>query len=338
MTKAASQSAFVVGEGAQVDGMNRVPITDVMRIFVRKPGFLLNRIDQIANALYGALSEGGETLAQAEMMLAIAARPGSDQVGLARACGIDTSTTAIILGNLEMTGRVARAQDERDRRRSLPVLTEAGERQLLTVRTAFDALQAEMLQPLSPQMVTSLLEQLVRLVQTSNDSAPRWDREESPLADAPTMLFRRALQISHARFNAQVGSMPVTLRQFSALVILELHPGLSQVEFARVYGLDPSTCAVVLKKLAARGLLRAVHSTQDRRKNLYFTTEEGRQQIAILQTKADESEELALEDLAVQSFQALLPPLQIIVRQHSPRLRYPGCLPLDESIALNPID
>lgn len=338
MTKAASQNAFATGEGARTDEVKRVPITDVMRIFVRKPGFLLNRIDQIANALYGALSEGGETLAQAEMMLAIAARPGSDQVGLARACGIDTSTTAIILGNLEMTGLVARAQDERDRRRSLPVLTESGARQLPAVRSSFDALQKEMLGPLSPQMVTSLLEQLDRLVRTSNDSAPRWDREGSPLAKAPTMLFRRALQISHARFNAQLGSMPVTLRQFSALVILELHPALSQVEFARVYGLDPSTCAVVLKKLAGRGLLRAVQSEQDRRKNLYFTTEEGRRQISLLQAIADQSEELALEDLAAQSFRALLPPLQIIVRQLSPRLRYPGCLPLGETVPLNPID
>jgi DNA-binding MarR family transcriptional regulator len=337
VTSAAGHTAQAVTEGAQVIE-ERVPIEQVMQIFLRKPGFLLNRIDQIANALYGALAECDETLPQAEMVLAIAGREGSDQVGLARACGIDTSTTAIILDNLEMTGLVARVQDARDRRRSLPVLTEVGFARLPAIRASFEALQAELLCPLEPAMVTSLLEQLVLIVESGNDSAPRWDREGSPLADAPSMLFRRALQISHARFNAEVAPIPVTLRQFSALVILNLHPALSQVDFARVYGLDPSTCAVVLKKLAARGLLRTVPSEQDKRKTLYFVTEEGRRQIGVLQACADRSEAFALADLSAQSFEKLLPPLQAVARQHSPRLRYPGSLPWDDAAPRNTID
>ena len=333
MTRAAGKIA-VAAEGAeQIDQEATVPINDVMRVFLRKPGFLLNRIDQIANALYGARAAGGETLAQAEMILAIEGRAGSDQVGLARACGIDTSTTAIILSNLEMTGLVAREQDMRDRRRSLPLLTQSGLERLPAVKTAFAALQEELLEPLQSSDRAALLEQLIRIARTSRDDGPRWDIENSPLAGAVSMLFRRALQISHARFHAQIAPMIVTLRQFSALLILDLHPGLSQVEFARVYGLDPSTCAVVLKKLAGRGLLRAVQSAQDRRKTLYSTTEEGREQIAVLQSFADQSEALIMADLSASSFAALLPPLQAIVRGHSPRLRYPGCLPWDENLA-----
>jgi len=311
------------------DGEPPVPLTEVMRVFVRKPGFLLNRIDQIANSFY-ARSAGGETLAQAEMLLAVAALPGSDQVGLARACGIDTSTTAIILGNLEASGLVTRAQDEHDRRRSLPLLTPEGERRLPAVRAAFDALQEELLAPLTRVERSELLASLAGITQNGDNGAPRWDTETSPLSDAPSLLFRRALQISHARFHLQIAPLTITLRQFSALLILHLHPGLSQVEFARVYGLDPSTCAVVLKKLAARGLLRAVRSSEDRRKTLYYTTEEGRAHIAILQGFADQSEVDVLAALPSDPVARLLPPLQKIVRCHSPRLRYPGYLPWDD--------
>lgn len=316
------------GAGA---GPRRVPVEAVMRIFVCKPGFLLARIDQIANALYGALTQDGETLAQAEMLLAIAAEDARDQVGLARACGIDTSTTAIILDNLEQTGLVTRVQDRGDRRRSLPVLTAAGRQRMPAVASGFARLQKEMLAGIDAAGRAQLTDLLGRIARGNVGAAPRWDQATSPSMDAPSLLCRRALQICHAHFAAAVAPLAITLRQFSALVILHLHPGLSQAEFARVYGLDPSTCAVVLKKLAARGLLRAARSPDDRRKTLYRTTDEGREQAASVQPLADRSEVLMLEPLEPAEAAALVPLLQQIVRRHSGRLRYPGCLPWDEA-------
>ncbi|ODT87119.1 MAG: hypothetical protein ABS86_05335 [Sphingobium sp. SCN 64-10] len=307
-----------------------MPIEDVMRVFLRKPGFLLNRIDQIINALYGMQPGAGETLAQAELLLAIEAGGESDQVGLARACGIDTSTTAIILDNLEMTGLITRVQDRRDRRRSLPVLTGKGQARMADVRGAFASLQEDLLSGLDAGERAGLVDLLGRVARADDRNAPRWDIASSPFAQAPSVLFRRALQISHAHFTACVAPLVVTLRQFSALVILHLHPGLSQVEFARIYGLDPSTCAIVLKKAAARGLLEAVRSPDDRRKTLYTTTALGREQAAIIQPEADRSERLALGMLTPADYDRLLAMLQAIVRRHSPRLRYPGCLPLDK--------
>lgn len=305
----------------------RVPVAEVMRIFVRKPGFLLARIDQIANALYGALAREGETLAQAEMLLAIAGGEVRDQVGLARASGIDTSTTAIILDNLQLTGLVTRVQDKDDRRRSLPVLTAEGQRRMPAVTASFAALQEELLTGIAAAERARLIDLLGRIARENAGGAPRWDEAACPIAQAPSLLCRRALQISHAHFAAAVAPMAITLRQFSALVILHLHPVLSQAEFARVYGLDPSTCAVVLKKLAARGLLRASRSADDRRKTLYRTTDEGREQAATVQPLADRSEALMLAPLTRGDGAALLPILQRIVRCHAGRLRYPGCLP-----------
>jgi len=313
------------------DGMigepRRVPVDEVMRIFLHKPGFLLARIDQIANALHGALAQGGETLAQAEMLLAIAAGEARDQVGLARACGIDTSTTAIILDNLEQTGLVARVQDSSDRRRSLSVLTGQGQQRMAAVASGFARLQEELLVGFDAAGQAQLIDLLGRIARENRGAAPRWDHETGPNMDAPSLLCRRALQICHAHFAATVAPLAITLRQFSALVILHLHPGLSQTEYARVYGLDPSTCAVVLKKLTARGLLRADRSPDDRRKTLYRTTDEGREQAATVQPLADRSEILMRAPLASHEAAALLPLLQAVVRRHAERLRYPGCLP-----------
>lgn len=317
----------------EADRMRQTPIADVMRIFLRKPGFLLSRIDQIANALYGLASDGAETLAQAEMLLAIAADEGTDQVGLARACGVDTSTTGVILDNLQQAGLVARVQDRQDRRRSLPMLTDKSRARMPAVADAFAALQAELLRGLDDAARADLMDLLGRIARADGadgeGSAPRWDADHSPFTSAPSLLCRRALQISHAQFAACVAPLAITLRQFSALVILHLHPGLSQVDYARIYGLDPSTCAIVLKKLAARGLLAATRSSEDRRKTLYATTAEGAEQAANIQPAADRSEALVLRPLAPEDVARLLALLRAVARRHSPRLRYPGSLPWD---------
>lgn len=325
MTEAVRHGAAVV-DGPRGAKHGRVPLDDVMRIFIRKPGFLLARIDQIADALY-ASHGAGETLAQAEMLLAIAVSVHGDQISLARACGIDTSTTAIILDNLQSAGLIARVQDQHDRRRSLPALTDAGMARMISVRRAFAALQAELLAGLAPAQRDELVHLLGTMVRAHNGPAPPLDTASSPFVEAPSFLCRRALQISVAHFAQCLAPLLITLRQFSALVILHLHPDLSQVEFARAFGLDPSTCAVILKNLAARGDLTAQRSRQDRRKTLYATTAQGSDLAAHIQPLVDRSEVLARTALDEAQVGALLAALQAIVRHHSARLRFPGCLP-----------
>ena len=309
-----------------------MPIEQVMRIFSNKPGFLLNRIDQIANVIYASCSTGGETLAQAEMLLAIAQGERIDQVGLARACGIDTSTAAVIIGNLQVTGLITREQDPFDRRRSLPLLTEEGRARLPEVRKAFAQLQEQLLEGVQPGARAILIDLLGQIARTGNSLAPQWTIEGSPFEATPSMLFRRALQISHAQFTARVAPLTITLRQFSALLILHLHPGMCQVEFARAYGLDPSTCAVVLKNLKAHGLLMTQRATDDRRKTLYFVTDQGREDAAVLQRLAEQSEIEMMSSLPDDTVLRLLPHLHTIARAQSHRLRYPGCLSWDDDL------
>lgn len=309
-----------------------VPIEQVMRIFLNKPGFLLNRIDQIANVIYASCSADGETLAQAEMLLAIAEGDRTEQVGLARICGIDTSTAAVIIGNLEVTGLIKREQDLLDRRRSLPLLTDEGRARLPLVRKAFAELQEQLLNGIEPAQRAILIDLLAQIARTGNGKAPLWIMDGSLFEATPSMLFRRALQISHAQFSARVAPSTITLRQFSALLILHLHPGMCQVDYARAYGLDPSTCAVVLKNLKARGLLMTQQAADDRRKTLYFVTDRGREDAAVLQGLAEQSETEMMSALPDDTVLRLLPHLHAIAKIQSHRLRYPGCLSWDDDL------
>ncbi len=69
----------------------------VMRRFVSQPGFLLARINQIYVALHNEASMG-RTPAQSELLLLLEGGESLSQATLARAAGLDTSTTALVSG------------------------------------------------------------------------------------------------------------------------------------------------------------------------------------------------------------------------------------------------
>lgn len=301
-----------------------------MRVFVGKPGFLLARIDQIGTALYGDLS-AGETLAQAEFLLLIDALASPDQISLARSAGVDKSTTAVILDNLAAGGLIRRIPDETDRRRTRPALTEAGRRRLAETRGAFAALQDSLTAPLSRAERDELVALLHPVAADTESPAPCWTPPgETPLDEAPSFLCRRALQVSQAHFLACTAPLNLTPRQFSALFIFHAHPGFSQVDFARLFGLDPSTCAVIIRNLAARRLLVGRVSRSDRRKRLYSLTDAGRETLVEAQPLVDRSERLTLGALDDAAIARLIGLLQSIVRAHSRRLRFPGALLFDD--------
>src|ERR1700744_3094829 len=81
-------------------------------------GFLLARADQIAGALFAA-EDGpdGPTLLQHQLLTAIDGLPSPAQTALARAIGLDTSTVALMVGNLLTAGAVKRETSAEDRRR-----------------------------------------------------------------------------------------------------------------------------------------------------------------------------------------------------------------------------
>jgi DNA-binding MarR family transcriptional regulator len=301
-----------------------------MQSFVGQPGFILARVNQIYVALHNEVSKG-ETPAQAEFLLLLASSEKPDQISLARAAGVDTSTTTLVLDNLQARGVVARESDPDDRRRFILRLTPAGRRQVGSTRDAFLETQSRLVKPLNQAGRAQLVQMLHGIGTHPESPAPAWLPEERQagaggnlVTASPGFLCRRALQVCEAYFIACASSLSLTPRQYSVLFIVNRHPRLSQAGFSRIFGLDPATSAVIMKNLAARGLLDRKLSLEDRRERLYSLTAAGRKALEEAKPLVDKSERMVLHGLSKAQVRELVSQLQDIVQAHSQRLAFPG--------------
>ncbi|WP_162806612.1 MarR family winged helix-turn-helix transcriptional regulator [Sphingosinicella terrae] len=298
-----------------------------MARFLARPGFLLARIDQICTAIHAGLSDG-ETLAQAEFLMLLDRLGPMSQIVLARAAGVDKSTTAYVIDNLTVRGWAERTACPEDRRRSMVSLTAESRARMGRIGAHFAELQRQLTAPLDPGGLPRLIEMLRKLGANPMSPAPLWvpasAAVDGVLDDAPSFLTRRALQVFQAQFIASTPGLNLTLRQFSLLFILELRGSLTQVGFARLFGLDPSTCAVIIRGLARRGLIVGAPSAQDGRERVYSITRQGREIRAEAQALVDRSERQVSRGEPASEMRWLVRQLQAIVHAHSHRLRFPG--------------
>lgn len=306
--------------------------TRLMAPFLAQPGFLLARIDQICTAIHADFSRE-DTLAQAEMLLLLDSLDEPDQITLARAAGVDSSTTALILNNLEARDLVMRRNNPRDRRKTLVQLTARGRKRLPAVHEAFRATQACLVEPLDAASVPRLIDMLRQIGGDPMSPAPLWvpegsenDSRAAIVTGSPGFLCRRVLQVAQAYFQRETGEMGLTLRQFSLIFLLSRHACLSQIGFARLFGLDPSTCAVIMKNLLARKLLERRTSAEDARERVYSLTPLGRDMLEAAQPCTDRSLQFVFRAMSRGDTRLLVAQFQRIVRAHSARLRFPGAL------------
>ncbi len=297
-----------------------------MRRFVSQPGFLLARVNQIYVALHNDAS-AGRTPAQSELLLLLSSAEALSQATLARAAGLDTSTTALVLDNLETQGLIVREADPDDRRRSILRLTAAGRRQLPGLRDVVQRTHAQLIEPLKSEARTDIARMLRHIGANPVSPAPLWvpeDRHDGIGDNAVTSSFgflsRRALQVSEAYFVDCVEPLSFTPRQFSALFIANRVPQLNQVAFSRIFGLDAATCAMILKNLAGRGLMDRQVSSTDRRERLYSLTAAGKKALTEAQPLVDKSERLTLHGLSTPAVRKLVGGLLAVIKAHRLRL------------------
>jgi len=327
-TQGTGKGAALAVATAQHGHHETTPMTPhlFMCAFLERPAFLLGRLDQICTAIHAELSVG-ETLGQTEFLLLLNASDARDQISLARAAGVDKSTTALILNNLENAGVIERLPDPADRRRTRPRLTATGHDHAGTAATKYVELQRQLVAPLgetgSSQELVALLRRIAR---NANCPAPAWapDSAADILVNAPSFHGRRALQVAEATFLDATASLSLTPRQFSMLFILHAQANLTQAELSRLFGLDPSTGTVIMRNLFARGLVDCRAAQDDRRKRTYALTDAGREQLTLAEPLVAESERRLMEPLDQEQAASLVAGLRIIVRAHSRRLRFPG--------------
>ncbi len=91
----------------------------------------------------------------------------------------------------------------------------------------------------------------------------------------PGHLLRRAQQRAVDLFVAAVGENGLTPPQFAALLTIYQHPGLTQRALVERTGIDRSTIADMIERLAARGLIARRRVTRDQRANSLTATAGG---------------------------------------------------------------
>jgi len=300
-----------------------------MSVFLEKPGFLLARIDQICTAIFSGLSET-VTLNQAEFLLLLDRLGSMIQINLARAAGVDKSTTAFILDNLQNRGWIERTVNQDDRRSSFVSLTASGAALVPEVRRDFEQLQHVLQSPVEPARLLHLIPMLHRLGSNPEGLAPRWQTACDPasgvLDRSLSFLTRRTLQLLNAQFLAVMGDTKLTLRQFSLLFILSRRQRITQIEFARIFGVDPATCAVIMRGPLRRGLIASAPSPQDGRARVYRLTKTGRGYLEAVHPRVDRVEAAAFRHETAEDCRGMVNDLRAIVKAHSHSLRFPGAI------------
>lgn len=112
----------------------------------------------------------------------------------------------------------------------------------------------------------------LKMGRNTSDAA---EPSEFLLAESPSHLLHRALQLATDRFTALVGEDGLSLRQFAVLAVAAETPGLSQSDLVRATGIDRSTLADMIARMEKRGLLTREASSQDARANAVQLTADG---------------------------------------------------------------
>lgn len=90
-------------------------------------------------------------------------------------------------------------------------------------------------------------------------------KKVGPLANSPSHLMHRALQLALDIYSEEAGPDGLTQRQFAVLEAASLKAGLTQTELVRLTGIDRSTLADLVARMTAKGLLERERSTLDAR-------------------------------------------------------------------------
>ena len=127
---------------------------------IEMAGHLIRRLHQQSTQVFQARTQAAGfdmTSVQFAALDAIAQQPGIDQAGLAATISFDRATIGGVIDRLEHKGLVQRVVSAQDRRARQLHLTPEGEQLLAASRPVVEALQAEILAPLSAAERTAFL-------------------------------------------------------------------------------------------------------------------------------------------------------------------------------------
>lgn len=142
-----------------------VPETPALAALYGRPGFKLRRAHQVAVSVFAEeCGAFGVTTTQYGILVVLRERPGLDQIGVAKALGLDRSTTAMVVAKLESRALLRRSPSREDGRKLAVTLTAKGARLLAELTPAAERARRRLLAPLTvaeAEMLNALLEKLL---------------------------------------------------------------------------------------------------------------------------------------------------------------------------------
>lgn len=150
------------------------------------PGHLARRLQQVIHQLWTASVSADTTPPQFVVLNSLRASPDIDQRTLGERACLDRSTVADVVARLVQRGLIRRVRDPHDGRRNVLRLTVRGERTHAEVARRAEAMNRDLLAPLSGDEQRTLVDLLNRVVAAhpaGRPGAPPPPREAVP-ADA----------------------------------------------------------------------------------------------------------------------------------------------------------
>lgn len=100
-------------------------------------------------------------------------------------------------------------------------------------------------------------------------------RRSGTLAESPSHLMHRALQLALDIYSEELGSDGPTQRQFAVMEAVSVEEGLTQTDLVKATGIDRSTLADLVARMTTKGLLTRERSTLDARAKAVRLSAEG---------------------------------------------------------------
>ena len=100
------------------------------------------------------------------------------------------------------------------------------------------------------------------------------------LAESPSHLMHRVLQLALDIYSEEAGADGPTQRQFAVMEAVAAKEGLTQTDLVRATGIDRSTLADLVTRMTAKGLLDRERSTIDARAKAVRLSEAGAELLA----------------------------------------------------------
>jgi DNA-binding MarR family transcriptional regulator len=120
------------------------------------------------------------------------------------------------------------------------------------------------------------------------------NKDVKQLSRSPYHLLKRAAQYAAHIYQEEVGKSGLTQRQYTVLLAVDQHEGISQTRLVKLTGIDRSTLADLVARLLAQGYLQRRRTKDDARTNSVRITAAGKRMLKLSQPGADEVDKLVL--------------------------------------------